>query len=35
MIYTHVLDRGGRGVVSPVDALPGYFGARGHGSDDG
>ncbi|CBE68350.1 protein of unknown function [Candidatus Methylomirabilis oxygeniifera] len=23
MIYTHVLNRGGRGVRSPVDVLPG------------
>jgi len=23
MIYTHVMNRGGRGIVSPVDALAG------------
>ena len=26
MIYTHVLNRGGRGVKSPVDSLPGPDG---------
>ena len=28
MIYTHVLNRGGRGVVSPADALPGLVVGR-------
>ncbi len=26
MIYTHVLNRGGRGVTSPLDALEGFGG---------
>jgi integron integrase len=36
MIYTHVLDRGGRGVLSPLDAPVVHSAARGPGSlEDG
>lgn len=29
MIYTHVLNRGGRGVRSPLDGVPGWPGRAG------
>lgn len=34
MIYTHVLNRGGRGVRSPLDGFGGLEGLAGHGGSD-
>jgi hypothetical protein len=33
MIYTHVLNRGGRGVQSPADRLLGVAGVLGRGGE--